>query len=51
MRQEASDCCLFLGEELEGELGGEVEGVGDGRVDRSTRALPSKFQLPSSNRL
>ena len=41
-RQEASDCCLFLGEELEGELGGEVEGVGDGRVDGSTRALLSK---------
>ena len=39
LQGEARDCCLFLGEELEGELGGLVEGVGEGRVDGSTRAL------------
>ena len=39
MRGEAEDCHRYLGEELEGELGVEVEGVGFGRTDGSTRTI------------
>ena len=39
LHREAEDCCLYLGEELEGELSVEVEELGKGRVDGSTRAL------------
>ena len=39
LQREARDCCLYLGEELEGELGVSVEGAGEGRVDGSTRSL------------
>ena len=39
LQGEATDCCRFLEEELEGELCSPLEGVGDGRVDGSTRAL------------
>ena len=42
LQREAEDCSLYLGEELEGELGVPVEGVGDGRVDGSTRALVTR---------
>ena len=39
LHREAEDCCLYLGEELEGELSVTVEELGKGRVDGSTRAL------------
>ena len=40
--REAEDCALYLGEELKGECGVNVEAVGDGRVDGSTRALVTR---------
>ena len=36
---EATQCSVYMGEELVGELATTVEGVGDGRVDGSTRRL------------
>ena len=42
LKREAEDCTAYLGEELEGELSVAVEGLGDGRVDGSTRALVTK---------
>ena len=39
LQVEARDCARYLGEELEGELSVEVEGMGEGRVDGSTRVL------------
>ena len=39
LQEEATDCCLFLGEELEGMMSVGVEGLGEGRVDGSSRAL------------
>ena len=39
LQGEARDCCQFLGEELEGVMSVGLEGVGEGRVDGSTRAL------------
>ena len=39
LQGEATDCCIYLGEELEGELASPVVGMGDGRVDGKTRAL------------
>ena len=40
--REAEDCALYLGEELKGEPGVNVEAVGDSRVDGSTRALVTR---------
>ena len=39
LTQEAQQCCDFLGRELEAPLSTPVEGMGDGRIDGSTRAL------------
>ena len=36
LQGEATDCCIYLGEELEGELASPVVGMGDGRVDQGT---------------
>ena len=37
LRGEAQECCDYLGEELEGPLASPVEGMGEGRLDGSTR--------------
>ena len=37
LRSEAQECCNYLGEELEGPLASPVEGMGEGRLDGSTR--------------
>ena len=37
LRGEAQECCDYLGEELEGPLASPVEGMGEGRLDCSTR--------------
>ena len=39
LQVDAQDCGSYLGEELDGPLAVRVEGVEEGRVDRSTRAL------------
>ena len=37
LHREAEDYCLYQGEELEGELSLEVEELGKGRLDDSTK--------------